>query len=766
MHEEPAYATFPPTPFANVPPTPPDLLPNTSVQNHSTVDFDALKRQFEATTISGPGDKKQQPQRLAHGLNNGFQQQSSAPQQNLQAMGGYQDVYGNGSVSTFAMPGLTMYGAFGAGAPPFIPQAQQQQALGASAATNGHSQSPSQQASSHGGYSGANSPYLGVGSPNPNSVAFGSPSSQSNGALPSLPGQSYASSFTGGYDTMPSSPNPYAANPYAFGGLGFGNQPFLGMMPGLMGMGMGSPQMGNSMQMQQQMQQNMGMGMGMGFPMQFPMMNSSMGNANQGPRTVYVGNLPSDASVDELLSQVRFGPIDSVKILPEKSCAFISFLDGTTAAAFHSDALMRKVRLHDQDLKIGWGKPSAVPPAILMAVQQSGATRNVYLGNLDESVTEQTLRDDLSRFGPIDQVKIVRDKNIGFVHFLSISTAIKVVQTLATEPEWAGRRVNYGKDRCAYVPKNQHQQQQHNMAAAAMGSMAANYGGFGGLNGFPSPNGFGGFGGDMNMGMMGGGDPNSQPGNRTVYLGNIHPETTTEEICNTIRGGILQQIRYIPDKHICFVTFVDAQCALAFYQSASYQGIALHNRRLKVGWGKSSGPTSPGIAMVVQSGGSRNVYIGNIEDFETFSEENLRHDFGEYGELELVNLLPSKNCAFCNFTNIANAIKAIEGMKSNKDYQGLKISFGKDRCGGLCCLAEPPAYTTNVSSTGAPRAFRGVDLFNQQNTFSRASYPDVYPESNIEAFDPTASDFDTDALPGAGSLVLDESVASDDKKSF
>lgn len=72
-------------------------------------------------------------------------------------------------------------------------------------------------------------------------------------------------------------------------------------------------------------------------------------------RTVYVGNLPSDASVDELLSQVRFGPIESIRILPEKSCAFISFLDPTTAAAFHSDALMRKIRLHDHDLKIGWG---------------------------------------------------------------------------------------------------------------------------------------------------------------------------------------------------------------------------------------------------------------------------------------------------------------------------------------------------------------------------------------------------------------------------
>lgn len=80
------------------------------------------------------------------------------------------------------------------------------------------------------------------------------------------------------------------------------------------------------------------------------------------------------------------------------------------------------------------------------------------------------------------------------------------------------------------------------MAAAAMAATAAGYVGFStGING---------------MGL----DPNQvQPGNRTVYLGNIHPETNLEEICNTIRGGILQQIRYIQDKHIAFVTFVDAK---------------------------------------------------------------------------------------------------------------------------------------------------------------------------------------------------------------
>ena len=38
--------------------------------------------------------------------------------------------------------------------------------------------------------------------------------------------------------------------------------------------------------------------------------------------------------------------------------------------------------------------------------------------------------------------------------------------------------------------------------------------------------------------------------NRTVYLGNIHPETTTEDLCNAIRGGVLQSLRYMQDKHI------------------------------------------------------------------------------------------------------------------------------------------------------------------------------------------------------------------------
>lgn len=404
-------------------------------------------------------------------------------------------------------------------------------------------------------------------------------------------------------------------------------------------------------------------------------------------RTVYLGNIPAETSAEEILNHVRSGQIESVRLLPDKNCAFISFLDSNSATHFHSDAILKKLAIKGNDIKVGWGKPSQVPTSVALAVQQSGASRNVYLGNLPEEMSEDELREELGKFGPIDTVKVVKEKAIGFVHFLSISNAMKAVSQLPQEAKWqAPKRVFYGKDRCAYVSKTQQQNAaqflgiapgyahilnsadrdlitnalaQQSVAAAAVATTA------GGVNNL---------------------------GNRTIYLGNIHPETTIEEICNVVRGGLLHHIRYIPDKHICFVTFIDPTSAASFYALSNLQGLMIHNRRLKIGWGKHSGPLPPAIALAVSGGASRNVYVGNLD--ESWPEERLRQDFSEYGEIELVNTLREKSCAFVNFTNIANAIKAIEGMRNREEYRRFKINFGKDRCG------NPPRQTGNGGQQG------------------------------------------------------------------
>ena len=438
-------------------------------------------------------------------------------------------------------------------------------------------------------------------------------------------------------------------------------------------------------------------------------------------RTVYLGNIPPDTPADEILSHVRSGQIESVRLLADKNCAFISFLDASSATHFHSDAILKKLCIKGQDIKVGWGKPSQVPTSVALAVQQSGASRNVYLGNLPEDITEEEIREDLGKFGPIDTIKVVKEKNIAFVHFLSISNAIKAVSQLPQEQKWqAPRRVYYGKDRCAYVSKTQQQNAaqylgiapghahmltgadremissalaQQSVAAAAVATAA------GGINNL---------------------------GNRTIYLGNIHPETTIEEICNVVRGGLLHHIRYIPDKHICFVTFIDPTAAASFYALSNLQGLMIHNRRLKIGWGKHSGALPPAIALAVSGGASRNVYVGNLD--ETWTEDRLRQDFSEFGEIELVNALREKSCAFVNFTNIANAIKAIEAVRGKEEYRKFKVNFGKDRCGNAPRqMQQQSARNDGVSS---PQAAGSGSQNGSSPTNSSTPQPALFNGSN------------------------------------
>lgn len=54
-------------------------------------------------------------------------------------------------------------------------------------------------------------------------------------------------------------------------------------------------------------------------------------------------------------------------------------------------------------------------------------------------------------------------------------------------------------------------------------------------------------------------------------------------------------------------SFVDPNAALTFMALANINGVSVHQRRLKVGWGKHPGPPPPAIAMAVQAGGSRNL---------------------------------------------------------------------------------------------------------------------------------------------------------------
>ncbi|ODV58466.1 uncharacterized protein ASCRUDRAFT_20985, partial [Ascoidea rubescens DSM 1968] len=206
--------------------------------------------------------------------------------------------------------------------------------------------------------------------------------------------------------------------------------------------------------------------------------------------------------------------------------------------------------------------------------------------------------------------------------------------------------------------------------------------------------------------------------NRTIYLGNLHPQTTVEEICNVVRSGILQSVKLISEKNICFLVFIYASAATHFFAQSNLKGLVIHHRRIRIGWGKNPGELPNSIALAVTAGASRNVYIGVIDenhhDNDTYArninnnnkrkpsvpeESVLRKDFSEFGNIEQINFFLNGFCAFVNFMNISSAIKAVNEFNGiHKDdihrrfdnrYVKYRIRFAKDRCG------NPPKVYNN-----------------------------------------------------------------------
>lgn len=251
---------------------------------------------------------------------------------------------------------------------------------------------------------------------------------------------------------------------------------------------------------------------------------------------------------------------------------------------------------------------------------------------------------------------------------------------------------------------------------------------------------------------------------RTVYIGNINPRSKAEDICNVVRGGILQHIKWVSHKRICFVTFIETAAAVQFYANTTLEPIILHGNVLKVGWGQNPGPLPKNIALAVTVGASRNVYVSlpdkafkdkfiNDPQFKEYQNRykipniaQLKSDFGAYGTMEQVNFHSDGHCCWINFMNISSAIKLVEEYSDTKDnlfhkktegrYVGLIIGYGKDRCGNInrnLVFNKNGKGSNHNRNSQNNNTSRGHRQRKQSATFSNASNIDLKHSSVANA---------------------------------
>ncbi|KAJ3112567.1 hypothetical protein HDU96_004418 [Phlyctochytrium bullatum] len=148
-------------------------------------------------------------------------------------------------------------------------------------------------------------------------------------------------------------------------------------------------------------------------------------------RSLWVGNIDINLSPADLLAAFSpFGPIESLRILPERECAFVNFhktedailaretLQGTRIGGLSSGSGVSGAAAGG--VRIGFGKVEAISDA-----QGSQPTKSLWIGNIPPSTDPLELEAIFSAFGPIESARVLTHKNCGFVNFDKLEDAME-----------------------------------------------------------------------------------------------------------------------------------------------------------------------------------------------------------------------------------------------------------------------------------------------------------------------------------------------------
>lgn len=178
-------------------------------------------------------------------------------------------------------------------------------------------------------------------------------------------------------------------------------------------------------------------------------------------RSLWIGNLDSAVTSEQLIHVFApYGAIESLRLLPEKECGFVNFVDQADAVRAKEDVLNRlggNIGMpNGQTVRIGFGKADSAPiapaknspvgtattatpakttggtaPMSGMDAQlQSTPTRALWIGSIPSTTTPATILSVFSPYGPIESARVLTHKNCGFINFERLDDAVRARKAL------------------------------------------------------------------------------------------------------------------------------------------------------------------------------------------------------------------------------------------------------------------------------------------------------------------------------------------------
>lgn len=171
-------------------------------------------------------------------------------------------------------------------------------------------------------------------------------------------------------------------------------------------------------------------------------------------RSLWVGNIDASVTMDNLSSVFSmYGPIESVRLLLEKECAFINYFHVDDAVRAKDDVLTNLGgRIGNCIVRIGFGRAENVASPMTTVIETpvvSQPTRALWLGNMPPGISQSVLQRTLSSFGVIESVRVLSHKNCAFINYEKVESAQAardaLIQNDPSVQELWGIRIGFAK---------------------------------------------------------------------------------------------------------------------------------------------------------------------------------------------------------------------------------------------------------------------------------------------------------------------------------
>lgn len=446
-------------------------------------------------------------------------------------------------------------------------------------------------------------------------------------------------------------------------------------------------------------------------------------------RGINVDNIPSRLTYSDVMNQLKLTSLESAHLSTDYNSGTakleVRFLTYEHALRFYAECLVNPVLFGDHETSVSWALVPAISD-LLAANVEKGATRVIKITFENNSSINSVsglsvkLQERLSKLGPIEGIQhISHDSTTTYtVSFASLDAAIRGISLArsawpdATDIEFASepkQTINKLEEQAAllYLGESPYETKRISKYSKEEIFEALVYQYLAAV---------------LTAQIRG---SLEQTDNRCICISRLPSNTKLLDVCNIVRGGMLESVRILDDLNVCFVNFVEPTAAARFWANYQMKRLNVNGERVRVGWGRNPGPLAPELLQVIDQGVTRNLCLKWLTKTDPFAKNGLSEAdskaeiekiFSPFGIIEQIRIAPEVSCSFISFTDIKNTVQAVSWARESGKFSDFSVQYGKDRCATLPRSSEKSNESTLIQ-------FLRRSLLRSLNSSNRAFGP-------------------------------------------